>query len=443
MKALTTGIKISVIVVLLVHASIGLGQDQWQAFQNGGSLQNEKWELPTQWSPEGGIQWEARLQGYGQSSPVVAGKTIYVTSVEGGNKETLNLQAIDPKDGSQKWIFSHPNSSPEKNTVMVSRAAPTPVADAEGVIAFFEGGNLFALNHSGELRWKRDLKQEFGDIKARHGIAASLEQNKENIFVWCERLESPYVMAISKLDGKTQWKQAGLGSTSWSSPRLIQVGDESHLVLSAMSLIVGIDPNTGRRLWEFRNVTGNSSSTPVPISNGKFLMGSSGGREGIESVPSNGVISVKKSAEGYSVVWDWAAKKASCSFASPVAIEGRVYFVNRTGIIHCHDLDDGKNIFVERLPAGQIWCTPLAANNAVYFFGKDGSTSIIEPSNKLKVLAENELWSEVDKPIDPGTEQDPQNRRGGAVLYAAVVYDSKLLLRRGDILYCLNRLNDK
>jgi len=34
---------------------------------------------------------------------------------------------------------------------MASRAAPTPVADASGVYAFFEGGNLVGLSDKGVL----------------------------------------------------------------------------------------------------------------------------------------------------------------------------------------------------------------------------------------------------------------------------------------------------
>ena len=53
-----------------------------------------------------------------------------------------------------------------------------------GVIAFFEGGNVLALNRKGELRWQRDLVADYGPIRARHGLGSSLEQNDEHVFVW-------------------------------------------------------------------------------------------------------------------------------------------------------------------------------------------------------------------------------------------------------------------
>ncbi len=428
--------RTSLIVVLglLVAGSLN-AQTTWSSFQNGGDLRDDS-NVPTEWSPDLGISWEQPLAGYGQSSPVVFEDTIYVTSVTGENKETLNVQAISAADGEQKWVFNHANSSPEKNTVMVSRAAPTPVADATGVISFFEGGNLIALDHAGELRWQRDLIDEFGELKARHGLAASLEQDENHIFVWCERMESPYVIAISKSTGETVWKQDGLGSTSWGSPRLLPVGEETHLVLSAMGVIAGLDPASGERLWEFKEVAGNSSATPIPVGEGRFIMGASGGRGGEVSQPSCGVISVSKADDDYAVEWVWTSDKATCSFGSPFCYEGRVYFVNRNGIVHCHDLDSGDQLFMARLPAGQIWATPLAANGLLYFFGKGGVTAVLEPAAELKVVGENVLWSPEAKPENADPE-DMASRFGGAVLYAAAIHDNSLLLRRGDRLYCV------
>ena len=210
------------LAVLLATANPLPAQQDWPRFLNGGVLQNQKWDLPTEWSPENGIEWTADLPGYGQSSPIIYKNTVYVTSVIGPNKEKIAVRAININDGTEKWAFERPNSTLQKNEVMVSRAAPSPVVDEDGVVAFFEGGNLVALDHNGKLRWERDIKAEFGELKARHSLAASLEQNEDTIFLWAERMQSPFVLAISKSDGKTAWQQPGLGSTSWSSPRLIR-----------------------------------------------------------------------------------------------------------------------------------------------------------------------------------------------------------------------------
>ena len=430
-------IRISLAVAtLLVCSGTSSGQSEWSSFQNGGQLVIKQSKLPLNWTPES-VVWKTQLAGYGQSSPVIYRDSVYVCSVTGPNKDTVNVQSFSIDTGEQNWIYKQANSSPEKNTVMVSRAAPTPVVDDDGLVVFFEGGNVCALNHQGKVRWTRDLQEEFGSFKARHGLAASLEQNEANIFLWAERSDAPFVMAIDKASGKTVWKKNGLGKTSWSSPRLIPVDGQNQLVLSASGLIVGMDPETGNRLWEFDKVAGNTSSTPIPAGEAKFLIGAGKGRGNAKTVASCGVIQIKEDNGKFSANWLWTAPKASCTFGSPLATNGKAYFVNRTGIVHCHDLESGKVVFVERLASGSIWATPLANQNGLYFFGKNGTTLVIDPSSSFKALAKNQLWKPEPLPQENGQSEVESSDLGTAVLYAAASAKSMLLLRRGDVLYCV------
>lgn len=423
-------------IILVASAPTFIFGQNWSSFQNSGSLEQGELSLPTKWSPDAKPGWQLALKGYGQSSPVIYGDTVFVTSVVGDMKDQVRVLAVNLKDGSEKWSYEQANSTKQKNTVMVSRAAPTPVADSEGVVAFFEGGDIVALDTMGQKRWSRNFREEFGDMKARHGLAASLEQNDSSVFVWVERMQEPFVMAINKSDGKTKWKSVGLGATSWGSPRLVDVGEHQHLVLSGSGVLAGYDPETGERLWEFKEIAGNTSCTPVPVGNGEFLIGASSSRQGQKSAPACGVIQIASSSDAFKASWKWTADRASCSFGSPIAANGKTYFVNRSGILNCHDLESGKKLFDGRLPCSQIWATPLATENVVYFFGKDGQTTILETGDEFKVVQNNKLWEPASTNKDGDDAKQPQF--SGAVLYAAAVSNSTLVLRRGDILYAVN-----
>ncbi len=426
---------ILVLVWALLVCQVGTLQAQhWSTFQNGGAV-NQPGKLATKWSPESGIAWQKKLAGYGQSSPVVFKNTIFVTSVTGPNKEKINVEALSVTDGSRKWIYSHANSTPQENTVMISRAAPTPACDELGVIAMFGGGNLLALDHEGQLRWQRDFADEYGDVKARHGLAASLEQNDDLVFVWVERTEKPYIVAIDKTNGQTAWKVDGVGGTSWGSPRLIAIGNTKHLVLSASGKLVGLNPKSGERLWEFDDIAGNTSVTPIPLGSGALLIGSTGSREGTPVKPCSGVLEVKAEENGYDVSWRWSSKKLTCSFGSPLVFDRRAYFVNRTGIVNCHDLDSGEKVYTGRITGGQMWATPLAANNLLYFFGNSGVTTIVQPADELKIISKNQLWE-----LEAKDDQSP-NSFSGLVLYAAIISGERLLLRRGDKVFAVTAEN--
>lgn len=411
-----------------------LQAQQWSTFQNGGVV-NQPIKLATKWSPESGIAWQKELAGYGQSSPVVFQDTIFVTSVTGPNKEEINVEALSAIDGNRKWIYSRENSTPQENTVMISRAAPTPACDELGVIAMFGGGNLLALDHKGQVRWQRDFADEYGDVKARHGLAASVEQNEDHVFIWVERTENPYIVAIDKTNGSTVWKVDGVGGTSWGSPRLVTVGETKHLVLSASGKLVGLNPKSGERLWEFDDIAGNTSATPIPLENGTFLIGSTGSREGAPMKPCSGVLEIKAEESGYDIAWRWSSKKLTCSFGSPLVFNGRAYFVNRTGIVNCHSLDSGDRVFKGRISGGQMWATPLVANDLLYFFGNSGVTTIVQPADELNVISENKLWE-----LETKDDQSPESF-SSLVLYAAVISGDHLLLRRGDKVFAVANEN--
>ncbi len=417
-----------------IDADVTVEASDWRGFQNGGNPVSSDDGLPTRWSPDSGIVWQQATAGYGQSSPVILDGRVFVTSVSGANKETLHIEAFDLRSGERKWHHTAKNSSPAESSNYISKAAPTPVCDDGGVIALFEGGNVLALTRDGKLRWELDLVADYGAIEARHGLGASLEQNDRLAFVWIERQDGPYVLAVSKETGETIWKSDGLGVTSWSSPRLVPVGEERHLVLSGIGKLAGLDPNTGKRLWSFDRIAGNSTPTPMPIGDGRFLIGATvgrGGSAGGNAAASNGVIQISGSrADGFSADYVWRSEDATSSFGSPVAHQGRAWFVNRSGVLYVLDLETGDEQAVKRT-ASSIWATPMAVGPLVYLFGKDGTTTVLDARKKLAVVAENSLWAETAAPTTGGPAF------GGHVLYAAAASDSTLVLRRGDRLYAV------
>ena len=336
------------------------------------------------------------------------------------------------------WNYKTLNSSPKKSTNYISKAAPTPVCDSSGVIAFFEGGNIIALNPKGEHRWQRDLTATWGPIDARHGIGSSLEQNKDHVFVWIERQTDPYVLALSKKDGEVIWKSKGIGKTSWSSPRLIPIENEYHLVLSGIGRIVGLDPTSGKHLWSLEDIAGNSTPTPVPVGKGQFLIGatigrgSSSGSTGSAS-KSNGLIEIQKDENGnFKAAFKWRSKRATSSFGSPFHHQGHAYFVNRTGVVYCLDLKTGEEKYAKR-SGSSIWATPLSFEDRIYFFGKDGVTTVIRSGPKFNVLSSNPLWENnlEEKPQAPTS----RGTFGGPTLYGVAYSKGGLLLRRGKILF--------
>lgn len=400
--------------------------DSWDSFQNGGAVSvgaaatggsldqlEESWKIP--------------LAGYGQSSPVLWNETVYVTSVEGAQKETYHVAAYGLQQGQELWRHDLRNATPQENSTYVSRAAPTPAVDESGLYVFFEGGNLLKLSHEGKILWERNLVADYGAIESRHGLGASLEQNDTSLFVWVERSEDPYLLSIDKQSGKTIWKSQGAGATSWSSPRLIPVSEsQSHLVLSAIGSLTGIDPTSGEQLWTFAGIAGNSTPTPIPLGKGRFLIGATVGRgeneSGLRPAESNGVVQIHKQNESWHVDFLWRAEEATSSFGSPIAHNGLAFFVNKTGGLFCLDAESGKEVSKVRL-GGSIWSTPYAEGDRLYLFLKEGVLKIYSADQNLRPLSEMTIFSQ---PAEAAGEPF-----AGKTLYAAIRDDDGFLVRTG------------
>ncbi|OYP37952.1 PQQ-binding-like beta-propeller repeat protein [Rhodopirellula sp. MGV] len=420
----------TVLSLLACTSSFAVADEfEWPKFQNAGNSVNVN--LPTEWSPTENIAWTADIVGYGQSTPIVAHQQVVVTSTSGENKDNYHISSFSLTDGSPNWQVDVSNPSPFKNSPMVSRAAPSAVATQEGFVAFFEGGVLAAVSPDGTIRWEKNLVEQFGPIEARHGLAASLESDAKRVFVWVERSEDPYVLAIDPATGEQLWKAPGVGSASWASPRLVDVGDRQHLVCSAKGKIVGMDPESGNQLWVFEDVINNTSCTPMPAGNSQFLVGASDGRgesSAGDAASSNGLVQIRPQADGtFDVSYKWQATKATSTFGSPIVAGKTAAIVNRAGVLYRFDLESGEEISVERTDAGGIWATPLVAGNNLYLFGYKGTTSVISLENG-KEIAENRCWEAAAE--DPGFG-------GGSVLYAATPAPPYLLIRRGDRIYAV------
>jgi len=419
----------------VVALTFGVSQDShaesnWASFQNGGNMSMD----------EGAFQlnefvtWQVELRGYGQSSPIIWNQHVYVTTVEGPSKETCLVTAYELKTGDQVWQYEFENATPQESSNYVSKAAPTPVADQQGLICFFEGGNLLALTHTGEVRWQRNLVEEYGSVSSRHGLSASIEQSDDSAFVWVERSEDPYVLSIDKKSGDSHWKVPGLGTTSWASPRLVPVADGSHLVLSGIGKLAGLNPETGERLWSMDEISGNSTPTPYPLGEGKFLIGATVGRGEATSgraARSNGVVAISEEDGIWQAKFAWQADQATSSFGSPIVHQEIAYFVNRSGVLFGLNCSDGVELFKQRI-SGSVWATPIGIGENVYFFAKDGTVDVLNSATRK--VSQIELL-----PKDTGEDSAPFS---GSVLYAAAWSEHGGVIRRGQNLYFVAAIKD-
>lgn len=391
-------------------------EEAWTSFRNGGQSQATS-SLPTAWSPEGGIAWQHELIGYGQSAPVIFNDKVIVSSVEGSMCEKLVVHCFDLSHGDALWQYDRATSAGHPSNYMNSRAAPTPLVDQDAVYVFFETGDFVCLDHQGKLLWHRNETESFGKFENNHGIGSSPAMDNQNLYLLIEHDGPSSLSAINKKSGETIWKTERKSTKSWASPIVARLSDGSQsVVVSSGGTVTGYSSADGSQQWQIDGIEGNSVPSPTAIENHLIVGARLPEFAADGQVQANCCLELSETANGEPKVV-WRAEKAICEYASPVALNGYAYFLNKANVLHCIDITSGEIAYRERLSLN-CWATPIVAGNAIYFFGKNGQTRIVRSGPKFVEIAKNDLW-DTSNPPAPEIYVETANSHGGHGMHGA------------------------
>ncbi len=126
----------------------------------------------------------------------------------------------------------------------------TPLLTNRLLITVSIDANVIAMDRkTGEIVWRRNLQKDFGTKLPQSGYASSPILVGDNIVVPTLGLGHPGAVALDAATGKTVWESYDFES-SHASPIVIEHASQTHLVFHGMYDLVGLDPASGKRLWE-------------------------------------------------------------------------------------------------------------------------------------------------------------------------------------------------
>ena len=216
--------------------------------------------LPVKWDA-GSVVWKTPLKGRGQSSPIIWGERIFLTSALENGRQRL-VFCIDRRDGKVLWERVAWEGTPEKSHPMNGWASATCCTDGERVVAFFGRGGLHCYSVEGQPLWSRT---DLGPFEGPWGTAASPVMVGDLVIQNCDAQDQAYLLAVDKRTGRTVWKtprdvpERG----GWSTPVLVNVDGRQELVLNGETAVTAYDPASGTKLWWCRSFVGRGEPTPV------------------------------------------------------------------------------------------------------------------------------------------------------------------------------------
>ena len=342
--------------------------------------------LPMRWTPDD-MQWRVPLKGRGQSSPIIWGERIFLTTALDDGRQRV-VMCLNRNDGRLLWEHVVWSGEPEASHVMNGWASASCVTDGEQVYAFFgRGGGLHCFTVEGDPLWQRDLGQFVMD--AEWGTAASPVLVDGLVIQNCDADEDAHLIALDKQTGEVAWRTPRENYRGWSTPVLMETDDRRELVLNGHTGVRAYDPATGKELWYCQGFNGRGSPTVTPADGLLHVVnGLSGDTYAVRPGGKGNVTSSHMA---------WHAPRKGRDLSSPIVVNGTVIISGlRAAIITAYDAQDGRELWKERV-GGQISASPVSWNGKAFFVSEAGDTLVIDPKASQPIVAHNTVKSELDE----------------------------------------------
>jgi len=410
--------------------------------------------------PENGpeVLWTVAV-GRGFGGPVVKDGKAYL--LDRDDKVGDNLRCFDLSNGKELWNSAY--DAPGE--VMFPGSRSVPIVDGHHVYSCGHNGDVYCINiNTHKPVWNKNVWTDFGGKPASSASGGFRFGSREagsfpiwaitqcplvygDLLIVASQAPEAGVVAYDKRTGDVKWKTPNLGNESYASPSVVKIDGKDHIVMVISSTnpfgnrglpqtlgnIVGIEPLTGKILWEYKQWECHISvPSAVDAGDNKVLV--VGGYELGATM-----IKVEKKADGsYAATELFTTEEYGDQTKPPILHNG--YFYAQYGTnrrrdgLTCMSLD-GKIMWKTKRSPDFNKGSMILADGLILATDGANSLYLIEPDpSAFKQLAKAELLSEA------GTDSEGIAARvGGSTQNWAplALSDGKLLIRDHSQLKCV------
>jgi outer membrane protein assembly factor BamB len=266
------------------------------------------------------------------------------------------VRCLDEKTGKELWKHEYPA---EYAISYASGPRCTPTVDGDRVYALGAMGNLFCLNVAdGKPIWSKDFIKDYESYLPVWGFAAHPLIDGDKLICLVGGSDGRLVVAFDKKTGKEIWaKESCSGDFGYCPPMIYEFGGKRQLIIWHSRAVLGLNPETGARIWrvDFESKSGLTAPTPRKVGDDRLFITSF----------YNGSMLLKVGADKVEVVWKSKAKgempsqttDLSSIIPTPVIDGDYVYGVCSYGQLRCLEVNTGKRVW-ETMQATRGKLTP-------------------------------------------------------------------------------------
>ena len=229
--------------------------------------------LPIQFGPGKSVVWKTPLPP-GHSSPVLNGDSIFLTASEG---EKLFAFCLDRATGKIKWRREVPRNRQGLLHKENSPASASPVTDGRNVYMFFYDFGLISYGPDGNERWRMEL----GPFNNPFGMASSPVLAGDVLVLNLDGETDSYAIGVDKNTGRRLWRVERPDATrGFSTPVVYKPPSGPPQVLIAGSYnMTSYEVATGKPVWWVHGLTWQLKPTPVIDQDTLYIIGWAGGAD--------------------------------------------------------------------------------------------------------------------------------------------------------------------
>jgi outer membrane protein assembly factor BamB len=386
--------KIILLCLLLLSIGAIQAQDviQWRGDRTG--IYKETGLLKS-WAADGPqMLWHYDGLGEGHSSVAISVDKIYLTGMTEGRGYIyafdLNGKLLSKKEYGGEWDESFNGT---RGTITANEGKLYLISGRGDIICFDES-NLNVV-------WKKNIMTDFDSENIRWGICESPLIVGEKLIV-TPGGKVHNIVALNKNTGALVWSCPGEGDLSaYCSP--LYVGDQQVPLVVTMTAkhIVGVDANTGKKLWSYEQINRTDVHPNIPVYSDNMLLCTSG--------YGKGSVMLRLTNGGNSVEKVWNSPQLDSRIGAMVKVDDYAYGsgdANRFWF--CVDWNTGELKYKENaLPIGNV----ITADGMLYCYSDRGDFALVKVTpEKFDIVSRF--------PVTLGTDQHWAH----PVIYKGVLY---------------------
>lgn len=394
---------------------------QWRGPNNNGVAESD---APLHFSGTENVKWRIAIPGKGNSTPVISGRTIYLTtSVESGTdietgalgQHDFLVLAIDKETGEEVWRRTATSAEPHEGYHLRygSFASNSPVTDGEVLIANFGSRGVYAYDLEGKLLWSKDLGRLYMRNTFGEGTAPVLYQ--DSLIIQNDHEGQSYIVVLNRTNGEEIWRADRDERSSWPQPVVVDFKGRKQLVTSS-TRVRSYDLETGELIWEAGGLSLNAVAAVINVNDEMVIAMTAFRNPNLLAIRLGGTGDLTDNPKYVK----WTNQRGNSYTASPVLHDGILYFVTDRGLMNAFDaLTGAKHYHQQRLPEAYTFkASPVAARGKLYLASEEGDIVVLKLGTSYEVLAVNSMGDEM-------------------FVSSPVIVDGNLYVRSQDELFCI------